>query len=87
MREACHAGGEGGEAVQGTWPDSTLTFSYFQRALGLAKLLYCFQELFPPSLFQGLTCEGNNGNPLWLLFSVINYTDRVLLGLKKMLRK
>ena len=39
-------------------PSPTLTFSDFQRALGLAKLLHCFQELFTPSLFQGFPCKG-----------------------------
>lgn len=39
-------------------PRPTLTFSNFQRALRLAELLYCFQELLTPSLFQGFPCKG-----------------------------
>lgn len=56
-------------------PSSTLTFSDFQRALGFAELLYRFQELFPPSLFQGFTCEGEQAEATTVaLFNVINYT-------------
>ena len=56
-------------------PSSSLTFSDFQRALGLAELLYRVQELFPPSLFQGLPCEGEQGEATVVVLSnVVDYT-------------
>ena len=59
----------------GPTADSTPTFSYFQRALGLAKLLYRFQELFASSLFQGFTCEREQWKAMVVaLFKVINDT-------------
>lgn len=68
----------------GLLPSSILTFSHFQRALGFAKLLYCFQELFSPSLFQGFTCKGEpcianywdcNSNAILLLDIVLAGRD------------